>query len=241
MKNLIAFLVLTLSSSFLMAEVEPTTSTKYIYAYSGLKLRATPGSEGEILKVIPYGDKVTVIEQSDKKDLIEWMSGHWVKVSHDETEGYIFGGFISDFPIPEYNFEMTQNDLDLTYPLLAWAEYHYDETRPSDTLVTDNLDKVTQHLENGITVSRRDNPFDFKVVVELPDTKLEDAYNLLKSMLLTKAERYTFENKSIFIDNLDGEIDRIKVNIEYPVEIRKLANGNTKIIVTAFHRGCDIY
>jgi len=241
MKNLIAFLILTVSSNFLMADIEPTLSTKYIYAYSGLKLRATPGSDGQVLKVIPYGDKVTILENSEKEDLIEWMSGHWVLVSHDGTEGYLFEGFISDMPIPEYKFEMTQNDLDLTYPLLAWAEYHFDETRTSDTLLTDNLDRITQYLENGIIVSRRDNPYDFKVTMELPETKLEEAYNLVKSMLLTEAERYTFENKSIFIDNLDGDIHRIKVNLEKPLEIRTLANGNTKIIVTAFHTGCDVF
>ncbi len=240
MKNLILFLTLTLFGGHLFGKVEPENNTKYVYAYSGLKLRATPSAEGQVLKVIPYGEKVTVVASTEHKELIEWMSGHWVKVEHEGEEGYLFEGFISGLPIPVYNFEMTQNDLDLTYPLLAWAEHNFDEIKNSDTIQSEQLDKITQYLEHDIVLTRSDNPYDFKVTMELPDTRIEDAYNLLKSMLLTKPERHTFENKSVFLDNLEGDIHRIKVNLEYPVEIRQLKNGHSKIIVKSFHTGCDL-
>jgi len=246
MKNLIAFLLIGLFSTQMMAHNlsnnnNPTPSAKYVYAYSGLKLRAQPANDGQVLKVIPYGEKVTIIEESENSATIEWLSGKWVKVQHDGTEGFLFEGFISELPIPQYTFEMTQNDLDLTYPILAWTEHHYDETRSPDTIQHKTLDKITQHLEGGIRLTRKDTPHDFKVILELPTTTIGDAYNLIKAMLLTQPERITFENKSIFIDNLEGEIHRIKVNVDYPVELRQLENGNTRIIVTAYHQGCDIF
>jgi len=241
MKNLMVLMMITLFAGLTMAEVDPQLNTKYVYAYSGLKLRSQPNLEGQILKVIPYGHKVTILETVEKTDRIEWMTGQWVKVSHDNMEGYLFEGFISELPIPEYKFEMTQNDLDLSYPLIAWAEYHFDEVHKTDTIQNEHLDKITQHLENGITLTRRDNPYDFRVELDLPDTKIGDAYNLLKSMLLTQPERLTLENNSVFIDNVEGDIHRIKINLENPVELRLLSNGHTKITVSSFHQGCDIF
>ncbi len=244
MKNLIAFLLLTIFAEPMMAttiNTEPATSTKYVYAFSGLKLRAQPKSDGQVLKVIPYGDKVIILEESENSATIEWLSGKWVKVIHEGEEGYLFEGFISELPIPNYKFEMTQSDLDLTYPILAWAEYHYAEVKTPDTIQNETLDQVIQHLEHGITLKRRDTPHDFKVVLELPETDIGAAYNLVKSMLMTQPERVTFENKSLFIDNLKGKIHRIKVNVENPVELRQMEDGSTKIIVTAYHQGCDIY
>lgn len=242
MKNLIALILILTFSITLHGNNEPKSpETMHVYAYSGLKLRTQPTLQSEVIKVIPYGDKVTLVEKTGEQQVIEWMSGEWVKVNHSESEGYIFEGFISKLPIPNYKFEMSQNDLDLTYPLLAWAEYHYDEVRNSDTIESDEVIKVVQYLENDVKLTRRDTKYEFGVTMELADTKIEDAYNLAKSMLLTKAEKLSFANNSIFIHDNEGLMHRIKVNLDIPVEIRKLKNGNVKILVTSFHEGCDLF
>lgn len=242
MKNLIALLLILTFSISLNGNNEPVSpTTMHVYAYSGLKLRTQPTLNSEVVKVIPYGDKVTLIAKSGTHQVIEWMSGEWVKVTHGTDEGFIFEGFISELPIPNYKFEMSQNDLDLTYPLLAWAEYHFDEVKETDTIEKNDSHQIVQHLEKGITLTRKDSQYDFRVMMELSDTKIEDAYNLMKSMLLTKAERLTFENKTIFIHDNEGLMHRIKVNVDYPVEIKRMKNGNIKISVKSYHHGCDIF
>ncbi len=243
MKNLIALFLALAFAVTLVGNTEPVTKTPHqktlhVYAYSGLKLRTQPTTQSEVVKIIPYGDKVTLLEQSGQHETIEWMSGEWVKVSHGESEGYVFEGFISELPIPNYKFEMTLNDLDLTYPLLAWAEYHYDEVQNADTIMNDEVEKVVQHLENNLTLTRTNTKHRFYVNMELSNIKIEDAYNLVKAMLLTKAEKEVFENNSIFIHDNEGLMHRIKVNVEHPLEIRKLHDGKIKILASSYHHGC---
>lgn len=241
MKNLIAFLTLIFLSGPAVGHNSPELGTMQVYAPSGLKLRIHPSTEGEVLKVIPYGDKVAVLDEMPQKERIEWMSGHWMKVEHEGSEGFIFGGFISELPLPKNDFELSQNDLDITYPLISWAEHNYDEIRAADTLLGDQIHKITQHLESGITLTRRDTKYDFTVIMEIEDGVMEDAYNLVRSMLRTTPEKISFDINSIFIPDLTGDIHRIKVQIDYPIEIRKMKDGSVKILVTSFHEGCDLF
>ena len=241
MKNLIVFITLTFFSGSLLAHNLPTPVTSHVYAHSGLKLRIEPSTHAEVIKIIPYGDKVTVLETMEEQQRIEWMSGHWVKVNYDNVQGYIFGGFISDLPMPTMDFELTRNDLDVTYPLISWAEHNYDEIRQPDTLMTEGLYRMTQHMENGISLVRRDTKYDFTVILTLPDTELEEAYNLIKSILLTKPERISYDNNSIFVANNVGDIHRIKIQLEDPIELRKMKDGSVKVLVTSFHHGCDVF
>ena len=241
MKNLIAFLILTFFSGTMMGHNGPESRTSRVYAPSGLKLRVHPNTEGEILKIIPYGDKVIVMEEMLENERIEWMSGHWVKVQHEGAEGYLFGGFLSELPMPKEDFELTQDDLGITYPLLSWAEHNYDEIRTADTLLGEQIHKITQYMESGIRLTRRDTKYDFTVIMEIEDGSVEEAYNLVRSLLRTKAERTTFDNNSIFVPDLTGDIHRIKIHIDHPIEIRKMKDGRVKILVTSFHHGCDLF
>jgi len=239
MKNLVLIPILLLMSLSVKA-TEPILEQKYVYAHSGLKLRAQPNLSSKILKVIPYGDKVSVQKLLDDSLRIEWMSGSWVEVMHEGEVGYVFDGFISDLPLPKWEFELTQNDLDLTYPVISWAEHNYDEVKRPDTFSNDEMNKVTQFLEQKIRLSRKDNLYEFTVALDLPDRKIEDVYLLLKSMLKTQAERILYANNSLFVDNNDGEIHRIKINLDNPVEIRKL-DDKVKVIIRSFHSGCDVF
>ncbi len=246
MRYIIALLTLALFSNLMMGNNCPdgecsSPSTFHVYAPSGLKLRVEPTTQSEVLTIVPYGDKVTLITMTDTAQQIEWMNGHWAKVNYDGIEGYLFGGFISDLPVPTYDFELTQDDLDVTYPLISWAEHNFDEVKRQDTLVTEGLYRITQHMEQGMTLTRRDTKYDFTVILEMPDTELEEAYNLVKSLLLTKPERVSFERESVFIPDNEGEIYRIKVNVNDPIQIRKMEDGSVKILVTSFHHGCDVF
>lgn len=239
MKNLIAFLTLIIFSGNLMGS-EPPINNKKVYAFSGLKLRVSPGLDTEVLTVIPYGESVKLLEKTELHESIEWMSGHWVKVQYGDVSGYIFDGFISDLPVPQHGFEMTKNDLDLTYPLIAWSEYHFDELTDGDTINYEQSEIFHQNLEYGHTLTRKDTPYSFKVTLTLEDTDLAAAYNLLRSLLKTEAERLTFDNKTIFVADNDEYIDRISIKLDQPVLIKELSDSRVSITVSDYQYGCDI-
>jgi len=240
LSNVVSSLALLLFFSQVSWANNPEPISLSVVAFSGLKIRSTPGVEGKVLDVAAFGEKVQILEQSELKETIEWVTGKWIKVSYHNVEGYVFDGFLTNFPIPSYDFEMTQNDLDVSYPLLAWAENNFDEIEDSDTIERANHNKIIQYLENGILVTREDSDENFKSSLHLTDTKISDAYNLVKTMLLTKNERTVFEEKSVFISNKGEGIDRIKIDIDSPIDIKDLGDGNIKISVISFHEGCGL-
>jgi len=227
-------------SGFLTAQTIPDSNQLNVFATSGLSLRATANSTGQMLTVIPFGESITSIETLGKNETIEWMNGEWVKVRYLHHEGYVFTGFTSMLPPPIMDFELTQEDLDLTYPLLAWAEYHFDEIRNSDTIEHDQQYSITQHLENGITIERENSDYHFKTVAHFKHNKIGEIYNLLKSMLMTKQEIVAFVNNSIFIEDIHGELSEIKITIDSPVHIKKQTDGSIKASVITFHEGCSL-
>ena len=242
MKNLIAFLILALCSQGLLAHGTPTPSTTYVYALSGLNLRTAPETNGQIIKVIPFGDKVEIIEYTEKHQQIEWMEGVWVKVQHNGHEGYLFDGFLSHLPLPSViDGTTTRDDLDLTYPLINWLDLNYDETREADTLSLDKSYTLTKYMEGDIWYTQTDSEYRYRLNVLLTNTKPGEAHHLLKSMLQTKAEREVYEEKSVFISDELGQINKIRIELDQPVQVSKISETEVLITVTSYHTGCDIY
>jgi len=239
MKNLICILIISLTAMGLSATTTPEPITKNVVAFSGLKLRIAPGLEQQVISVIPYGEKVELIEETDITLSVEWLEGKWIKVNYEGDEGYIFDGFLTDLPIPYYDFELSQNDLQLSYPLLAWTEYHFDQVTNPDTLTKNNLTTTIQYMEGGKTLLREESSAYFNSSLTIENGEISDAYNLLKSMLLTKSEREKFEKNSIFISDSEGKIYRIKINVLSPLNIKKEKNGDVTISAISFHTGCE--
>jgi uncharacterized protein YgiM (DUF1202 family) len=239
MKNIIFLLIASLTLTSLSATTTPEIKTKNVVAFSGLKLRIAPGLDQQVLMVVPYGEQVTILEETDIALSVEWLEGNWTKVEYENTEGYIFNGFLTDFPIPSNDFELTQNDLQLTYPLLAWTEFHFDQVQNPDTISKKDFQKVIQYLEEGKVLTREENNAYFKSTLKIKNGQISDAYNLLKGMLLTKKEREEFTNNSVFISDTEGEIYRIKINLLSPVNIKKEKNGDVTISSISFHQGCE--
>jgi hypothetical protein len=211
-----------------------------VFATSGIKLRATPSQTGQVLKIIPFGETVSVLESTGQVQSIEWMDGKWIKAQYQGSEGYIFDGFTSGLPVPTLDFELTQEDLDLSYPLLAWAEYHFDPVRTNDTVQTNHAFVMTQFLENGIQLKREETDYHFKVEVTMPNTDISDVFMLLRSMLLTKLERQAFDHNAVYILDENGWVGQIKIDMENPVVIKLQPDGSVKISVVTFHEGCSL-
>ena len=211
-----------------------------VFATSGIKLRATPSQTGQVIKIIPFGESISVLENTGQVQSIEWMDGEWIKAQYQGLEGYVFDGFTSRLPVPTLDFELTREDLDISYPLLSWAEYHFDPVRTNDTVQTNHAFVMTQFLENGIRVKREESDYHFKVEVTIPNTDISDVFIVLRSMLLTKLERQAFNHSAVYILNEKGWVDQIKVDLDNPLEIKALEDGSVKISVVTFHEGCSL-
>lgn len=223
---------------------EPVNTTEsglqFVLAHSGLSLRSIPKSNGQKITVIPFSESVTILEKTGIKESIEWMSGEWVKVRYDGYEGYIFSGFLSELPVPVMDYEMTKEDLDLSYPLLAWAENHFDEIRNPDTIESNHQVRMTQFFENGLTVSREESDYHFKVTARFQNSNVTKIYNLLKSMLSTSREIKVFTDNSVFIAGPDEHIKEIKIQLNGPVTIKQIGDHMIEASVITFHEGCSL-
>jgi hypothetical protein len=214
-----------------------------VTAESGLKMRTSPGLDSKVITVIPFGEAVEILAdflEEPNTETIEWVEGTWRLVSYDEYEGYVFDGFLTHLPIPYYEFEQSIEDLDLTYPLLSWTDYHYDVIAQPDTTISKERTKVTQQYSDGVVLKKYDNRYLYKVQVELENTRMMDAYQLLQNMLLDESEKITFRNKSLFIQTKNIELDKITVEVDNPVEIRKIGDNKVRITVFTFNEGCSL-
>lgn len=214
----------------------------YVMANSGLTMRAEPSLKSESLGIIGFGSNVTVLTQPDSVDTyekIEWVEGNWIHVEHDGVEGYMFDGYLSDLPLPSYDFEKCQLDMDLIYPLESWSEINLGLDH-SDTLSAGALERVTDIFENGDKLIKTTRNDEYKIELFLTDIRIMDAYHLLLSMLDGKSAIGTFKDQSTFIEDREGDMYKIVVDLDNPVRIRKLKTGEVKITINTLNNICGI-
>ncbi|MFT6333672.1 MAG: hypothetical protein ACI86M_001008 [Saprospiraceae bacterium] len=214
----------------------------FVMANSGLTLRAQPNSQSESLGVVGFGFSVLVLTQPDSIDIyekIEWVEGNWVYVEHEGVTGYMFDGYLSDLPLPTYDFEKCQLDMDLIYPLESWTEVNLG-LEHTDTLNAGTLRKLTSFFEAGDKMIQTHKNDEYKVELYLKDIRVMDAYHLLLSMLDGKEAISTFKDMSTFIEDNNDELYKIMVDIDNPIWIRKLKNGDVKITVKTLNYLCGL-
>ena len=110
MKTLFTFL---LSFSFLLPSFGvsdyKSNDDLYIWAISGLNLRTQPNAKSSKIVNIPYGEKVTIIDNQinthkfsytmSRSNSASWeIDGYWVQVKYGNEEGYVFDGYLGKFP-----------------------------------------------------------------------------------------------------------------------------------------------
>lgn len=214
----------------------------YVVANSGLTLRMAPNLNSESLGVIEYGSSVEVLNQPDsilRVEKLNWVEGKWIYVEVDGVTGYMFDGYLSDLPMPIYEFEICQLDLDLIYPLESWTDVNLG-TSEGDTVEAGALKRVTDRYFGGEKLIRTHKGDDYKLELYLNDIRLMDAYHLLQSMIDTKARLEIFKDESTFIEDRQGELHKVKINLDNPIELRKLASGDIKITIRSDNYSCSL-
>jgi hypothetical protein len=217
-------------------------SQLYVMANSGLTLRIEPRLDSESLGVVEYGSSVQVLNQPDsiqRSEILNWVEGKWIFVEYDGVKGYMFDGYLSDLPIPIYEFERCQMDLDLIYPLESWVDVNLGEIT-SKTIEAGVLKKVVSEYVGGEKMMRSQKNSHYKLELYLTDVRLMDAYHLLQSMIDTKSRLEIFTDETTFIKDLEGDLYKVKINLDNPIEIRKLKSGTVKIVIRSDNYLCSL-
>jgi len=90
---------------------------KYVDAEGGLRMRSIPDLKGEKITTIPNHKKVSILEEKEDTIHISGKSGKWTKISYNGTEGWVFGGFLSDkkFPSVQDNTQTAEENSGCKY------------------------------------------------------------------------------------------------------------------------------
>ena len=212
-----------------------------VSATSGLSMRTAPGLSSDNIMIIPNGAEVEVIlrETDPLVETVEWTKGQWTYVKYGERKGYVFDGFLTNLPLPELMFEKVVSDLDLSTPLISWAEHRFNEVKSVDTIIRNDIIKEIKVLANGVILKKYSDQNLFKLKVEIDHIRIMDAYNLLLNMM-DKEDRVIFKNNSTFLKMNGAEIDKIKVDIDNPLIIQRLDENRISITVENPHLECGL-
>ncbi|MDH3244628.1 MAG: SH3 domain-containing protein [Saprospiraceae bacterium] len=202
-----------------------------VFAPSGMKLRAQPNQNSEVLDIVRYADQVKILNTfdycDDHFDRIDWIDGHWILVDYEGVTGYLFDGYLSPLPFPSSEDEICSDGYSYAYTLGHYLDQHY----PTTQVVDSSAYSLTYLLSNGSKVKRSVSDNYWTIEMQIDGMKISEILNLMRSMVPDRRTRSTFEKSLLFIENSRGEIDQIKVNLGDPVHIRKMPNG--KILVKA--------
>ena len=229
MKKITAVIFLALSATYCFAHsVPPYTEgvVLNVFANSGLKLRAFPNQNAEVLDIVRYGDEVQVINtfafSDDKSDRIDWMDGHWILVEYDGIAGYLFDAYLSELPFPGSEEEICQDGYSYAYTL---GEY-FDRNFGHQQLLDSTDSKLVYRLEKGIKIKRIIEDEIWSIEIEIPEMRISEILNLMRSMLPDKQTRIQFESSLVFIEGSSENIEEIRINLGDEVLLKRKPNGS---------------
>ncbi|MEO0468203.1 MAG: hypothetical protein AAF206_01180 [Bacteroidota bacterium] len=143
-KSFIFLLSLLIFTTGLLAK---EAGTYYVFAPSGLNMRATDQSGAKVLAKVPYGSKIELLSPAKTTDLtVDGLTAGMGKVRYEGQVGYMFEGYLSRFPIPGKNAKLE----DYVYkvrPLVNGIVYYEEHSKDYDGYFTQ---------EEAITVSGKD-------------------------------------------------------------------------------------
>ena len=148
-----------------------SSDSLYVWALSGLNMRATPDLKGKKIMTIPFGKKVKVEHFYGKELTIQVikpyvngktnydgfkMKGFWSKVSYQNKSGYVFSGYLSALPLVEVELKETKNGnqkLVSKEDIKQWAEQNFGILNTIERYDSLNEHRMKRHIyANGIVI-----------------------------------------------------------------------------------------
>lgn len=185
------FLFFLLASTTLFAQTGRTSSDKYVWAASGLVLRAEGSPQGEKLAVIPYGAKVQLTGEwgeelslevipkrvIEKEEMPGWyMSGHYIGVNYEGQDGYAFSGYINGYDPVAFT-------IDTISGLSKFKVSHLDTLHFLQRPPGSGFGEISLLYSNGITISNyQDGYHESGATIVIPNATLATGYLLANKL-----------------------------------------------------------
>lgn len=160
-------------------------SCAVVIAFSGLRLRESPGTASKTLLTIPFASKVALIpdpaatQNSAEENFLDAdsIAGNWVKVNYQGKTGYVFNAYLGDgiLKLDKPSYLIMEDAAGCWSDAYASREYHYyglflDKSRQNATLkAIKPVFHTTYDAYNGTSMhaSGKERPF-FMVVTREP-------------------------------------------------------------------------
>lgn len=193
-------------------------------AKSGVIIRSKPALESEKLGIVPFGEKLLVLNTTIFFNIIESRNGKWLKITYKGFEGYIFSGYVTTLKIPSYKF----SDIDC-YQSVFFEEFIKCNL---DTLVCKgnscyNCGDVRLEIRNEWEIYTNRTLVTYQVgedwdsrIIESYDITMNDLLNLMDYFIFKRKQKCTAEDQS-FIEDV-GTIPEIIISKGIDGSISKL-------------------
>ncbi|RPJ06148.1 MAG: SH3 domain-containing protein, partial [Spirochaetaceae bacterium] len=78
------------------ASEQSSANIRFVTADDGLRMRSQPSLTADIVTVLPFNAEVTLMSETGTEMEIDGARGKWSRISWQEKNGWVFGGFLSE-------------------------------------------------------------------------------------------------------------------------------------------------
>jgi uncharacterized protein YgiM (DUF1202 family) len=236
MKNLLVILISAVSFNG-MAQDNP----KYlnVLAVNGLNIRSQPDSKSRIVTKVQYGKQVEIIQKTKAVLQLGWVKDNWYRVKYRGREGFIFGGYLSEFSAPN-GLESVKYLSDL---LPVYCSNAFKKDGPPVT----TEEKVNSNKKLVHTLIRYDGGHDLEMELEgyrrmsklLLNQTVAETYVLLESILKQSGNAMLMDELR-FIKGKNGSLKRINT-ADGTISIRELSVDITELKLVSFTSNTTVH
>lgn len=180
---------------FLFATIHVQATTKYVAVKSGLRVRAQPDINSEVLTVLPYGSEVIdTLHSSANLVIVNHQHTYWIPVQTEKGLGYVAEAYTLPFPPPRQGvegiYQIEQYLLQITEPLYIDTIVYYDSFNYSNRTL----------YKNGILLNVANSEARDYVSIMIPEMTIQKAYMLMGNF---RDFRYEYPADGEFPQNTD--------------------------------------
>ncbi len=230
-KNTAILLIFLLQSVLMVAQESrfKDDETIHVWASSGLNMRSKPDAKAEKIATIPYGAKVVVLPNIGVKIPFEVeefkgfvVKGYWLLVKYENTEGFVFDGFLSRLPAPKPNKQDFSILIYLNNQIGKVGSkiytYIFDKNtkkrrvaKSTEKYNEKDIVGFAQKYEFDIFFSCGTSPGGGDLVISSTNFSLFESYFLIKTYFIPKIKILTFDEKNKYI-NINGDKCDFNIN-----------------------------
>lgn len=216
-----------------------------VAANSGLRLRIKPNISAPTIKVLEYGDPVTVQPMNDSSnayaDRIQWVDGHWVKIKTGLVSGWVFDGFLTGLVLPNRENQLCFPGDHIILPLENYIQDNFSqECTQDEAAFGEDISRFTSSYEGGIQITNTRGEGWYRSQILFEGRRMSEILNLMRTMLVGNDMRGEFEDALTFHQDRRGHLNKIEIKcFVFPVVIKQISAEYIEISSTIIDLATD--